>query len=42
MEDGPVSRNDFFNLVIRGDIVGAKGNLIGNEIEWGEIELLQE
>jgi cytochrome c-type biogenesis protein CcmE len=42
MEDGPVSRNDFFNLAFKGDTVGANGELTGNEIEWGEIELLQE
>jgi hypothetical protein len=42
MEDGPVSRNEFFNLVVRGDTVGANGNLIGEEVEWSEIELLQE
>ncbi len=42
MEDGPVSRNEFFNLAFKGDTVGANGKLTGNEIEWGEIELLQE
>ena len=42
MQDGPVSRNEFFNFVIIGDTVGINGNLSGNEVEWGEIELLQE
>ena len=42
MEEGPVSRDDFFNLVSKGDTVGANGFLLGNEVEWKEIELLQE
>jgi len=42
MKEGSVSRNEFFNLVVRGDTVGASGNLIGGEVEWREIEQLQE
>lgn len=42
MQDGPVSRSEFFNLVFSGNTVGASGNLIGDQVEWGKIELLQE
>jgi cytochrome c-type biogenesis protein CcmE len=44
-QEGWVSRKDFFNLVVRGDTistVSANGNLIGDVVEWKEIELLQE
>jgi len=42
IEEGSVSRNEFFNLIVIGDTVGATGNLMGDAVEWSEIELLQE
>ncbi|UCD80792.1 MAG: hypothetical protein JSW26_04990 [Desulfobacterales bacterium] len=42
VEAGPVSRNDFLNLVTVGDTVSANGNLVGGLVGWQGIELLQE
>lgn len=40
--EGRLSRNEFLNLVVKGDTVSANGNLMGDVVEWKEIELLQE
>ena len=41
-EQGPVSRDEFFNQILKGNTVSTIGNLIGYEVEWEEIELLPE
>jgi hypothetical protein len=41
-EDGSISRDEFFSAVAVGDTVSTNGKLIGDEVEWEEMERLQE